>query len=164
MRPVGWTDLADLIALKGDPRSFAAMLGGVCGPVRVAEELAADIAFWAANGFGMWILRSREDDRFVGFAGLHIRSDGRGVALRFALMPNEHGCGFASEAGGSILRFGHERAELSCVLAIAREDNIASRQVLGAIGMVENEMFLRDGIKMVVYESRTDNLENKNLV
>ncbi|MBU6497922.1 MAG: GNAT family N-acetyltransferase [Rhodospirillales bacterium] len=151
MRPVGWEDLADLVALKGDPRVFAVMLGGVRTPVQVAEELAAEIAFWGARGFGMWAVRGAEG--FLGYVGLHERADGRGIALRFAFVAGAQGRGYASEAGGAALRFGHDRGGLARIVAVARASNVASRQVLGAIGMTESAAFDRDGERMLEYHS-----------
>jgi RimJ/RimL family protein N-acetyltransferase len=153
MTPVSWGDLADLVALKGDPRAFAVMLGGVRTPNTVAEELATEIVDWSRLGYGIWAVRAVSDGRFVGIVGLQPRADGRGVGLRVALMPAEQRQGFASEAAGAALRFGHERAGLARIVAVAREDNISSRQVLGAIGMVECGSFLRDGVPLVVFES-----------
>ena len=89
----------------------------------------------------------------MGIAGLQDRADGRGVALRFALRPEEQGNGFAAEAASAALRFGHERCELRRIIAVAREDNIGSRQVLGAIGMIECDRFVRDGVPLIVFES-----------
>ncbi len=43
MTPVGYRDLPDLTALKGDPRAYALMLGGVRSRVQAAEELAQEI-------------------------------------------------------------------------------------------------------------------------
>ncbi len=153
LRPVSWRDLPYLVSLKGDPRAYAPMLGGVRPPLVVAEELADDIATWAQLGYGMFALHARDQHRFVGIAGLQIRADGRGVALRFAVRPEEQGMGFAPEAASAVLRFGHERAGLRRIVAVAREDNFASRTVLGAIGMVEFERFLRDGVEMIMFES-----------
>lgn len=153
LRPVGWADLADLVALKGDPRAYAVMLGGVRGPGQVADELAEDISAWAQRGFGIWSVRTQVDGRFIGMVGLQERADGRGVALRFALMPDEQGQGYASEAAGAALRFGHDRAGLLRIVAAAREDNFASRTVLGAVGMAPCERFERDGVTLVVFES-----------
>jgi RimJ/RimL family protein N-acetyltransferase len=129
------------------------MLGGVRSTPMVAEELAADIAAWAEHGYGIWVLHTREDGRFIGIAGLQDRPDGRGVALRFALLPAEQGVGYASEAAGAVLRFGHDRGDLRRIVAVAREDNFASRTVLGAIGMVPSGTFWRDGVQMVIFES-----------
>lgn len=151
MDPVSWADLPDLRALKADPRVFAVMLGGVRTAARTAEELAQDIAFWGSHGCGIWSVRAA--GAFLGITGFMQRPDGRGVALRFALWPEVHGQGLAREAAGAALRFGHDHAGLSRVVAIARETNIASRTILGGIGMIEAESFLQAGHRMVLYES-----------
>ncbi len=154
LRPVWGGDLADLIALKADPLVFAVMLGGVRTPQRTAEELADDVAFWGRRGVGMWAVRARADDAFLGIAGLLDRPDGRGMSLRFALHAHRRGQGLASEAAAAALRYGHERAGLGRIIAVAREDNVASRILLGAIGMTECDRFDRAGVPMVTYESR----------
>ena len=152
--PVNGADLGDLQALKADPRVFAVMLGGVRSPAQTQAELAADIAFWGARGFGIWAIREVSPARaFLGITGLMDRPDGRGIALRFALWPEAQGQGLAREAAGAALRFGHERAGLRRIIAVARASNIASRTVLGAIGMTERESFMRDGNRMILYES-----------
>ena len=51
-------DLPDLRAIKADPRVFAIMLGGVRSWQQTAEELAADVVAWGANGFGIWTIRA----------------------------------------------------------------------------------------------------------
>lgn len=154
LTPVTWSDLPDLVALKGDPRAYAVMLGGVRSRTAVADELAQEMADWARLGFGMWSIRTVGASRFVGVAGLQERVDGRGVGLRFALVAGETRQGFASEASGAVLRFGHNQADLERIVAVAREDNIASRQVLGAIGMREDSRFVRDGRQMLIFASQ----------
>ncbi len=153
LSPVAWQDLPDLRALKGNPLVYGQMLGGVRNPGQVAAELAQDIVFWAARGFGMWLVRSVPDKTAVGTTGLHDRLDGRGIALRFAFRPEVRGHGLAREAAGAALRFAHYQAGLERVVAVAREANIASRTVLGAIGMRPCGTFDRDGSPMMVFES-----------
>jgi len=153
LRPVGYADLADLVRLKADPLVFAVMLGGVRTPEQTARELAEDISFWGAQGVGMWSVREDATGAFLGLVGLHGRPDGRGVALRFALHAVAQGRGYASEAAGAALRFAHDRTGLERVIAVARASNIGSRQVLGAIGMVQVESYERDGYQVLVYES-----------
>ena len=153
LRPVGYQDLPELVRLKGDPRVFAIMLGGVRTPEQAARELAEDIAFWGRHRVGIWTVRAAEDERFLGIVGMHGRPDGRGVALRFALDAAAQGRGYASEAAGAALRYAHERAGLERVVAVARASNIGSRQVLGAIGMTLCESYMRDGEEVLVYES-----------
>jgi RimJ/RimL family protein N-acetyltransferase len=151
LTPVNGADLPDLVAIKADPRVFAVMLGGVRSVAETHEELAHDIRAWGANGFGIWSLR--EDERFVGITGLETRPDGRGVALRFALWPEAQGRGLAREAAAAALRFGHDDAGLTRIVAVARASNFASRMVLGGIGMTECGSFVQAGWEMVMYES-----------
>ena len=152
MSPVGHWDLPELTRLKGDPRAFAQMLGGVRGPVQVAEELAQEIQAWGRDGYGIWTVRAHRR-RFLGITGLQPRPDGRGVALRFAFFPEARGAGLASEAAGAALRYAHDQAGLTRVVAIARADNFGSRTILGAIGMAEETRFWRNGVEMLVYAS-----------
>jgi RimJ/RimL family protein N-acetyltransferase len=152
MVPVAYRDLPDLTALKGDPQAYALMLGGVRSPTQVAEELAQEIQDWGAHGYGMWAVRALRG-RFLGVTGLMARPDGRGVALRFAFWPEARGVGLAREAAGAALNYAHGTAGLERVVAVAREDNFASRTVLGSIGMAETERFTRDGILLLVYQS-----------
>jgi RimJ/RimL family protein N-acetyltransferase len=156
LTPAGGADLPDLCAIKSDPRVFAIMLGGVRSAVQSAEELAEDVVCWGANGFGMWAIRelgAGDHTTFVGITGLELRPDGRGVALRFALWPEAQGRGLAREAAGAALRFGHAQGRLRRIVAVAREDNFASRMVLGGIGMTEGAAFMQQGYRMVMYES-----------
>jgi RimJ/RimL family protein N-acetyltransferase len=153
MTPVAPADLDELRAIKADPRVFAVMLGGVRGPAETAAELAADIACWGANGWGMWTVRDSGSGEFLGLTGLMQRPDGRGIALRFAFWPDAQGKGLAREAAYAALRFGHDRAGLARIVAVARESNFASRTLLGGIGFRETDGFVRDGHRMVLYES-----------
>ena len=151
LTPVAWADLADLNRLKGDPLVFAQMLGGVRQPGQVLAELAEDTRFWARHGTGMWTVR--ENGAAVGLTGLHERTDGRGVALRFAFTPESRGRGLAREAAGAALRHAHEQAGVPRVIAAAKESNFSSRMVLGAIGMREYDSFERGGDRVVLFES-----------
>jgi RimJ/RimL family protein N-acetyltransferase len=151
LSPVGGSDLPDLRAIKADPSVFAVMLGGVRDHVGTAEDLARDVVAWGRYGFGIWAIR--EAGRFVGITGLEHRADGRGVALRFALWPDAQGRGLAREAAFAALRFGHDRAGLPRIVAVARESNFGSRTVLGGIGMRKADTFEQHGYTMIVYES-----------
>ena len=155
LTPVGGADLPDLRAIKADPRVFAIMLGGVRTATETEEELARDVIAWGANGFGIWAIRERANENFVGITGLERRPDGLGVALRFALWPEAQGRGLAREAAGAALRFGHDQAGLRRIIAVARETNFASRTVLGGIGMTECGSFVQHGYTMLVYCSLT---------
>ena len=57
LTPVGGADLADLRAIKADPRVFAIMLGGVRSPSRRRRNWPTMSSAWGANGFGIWAIR-----------------------------------------------------------------------------------------------------------
>jgi RimJ/RimL family protein N-acetyltransferase len=152
LRPLSAADLPDLIRLREDPLVFGQMLGGVCSPWQVAQDLAEGIAIWARFGAGMFAVH--EGRAFQGITGIHERPDGRGLALRFAVWPEARGRGVAREAASAALRFAHDQAGIGRIVAVARADNFGSRMVLGSIGMAESDAFLRAGHVMLVYESR----------
>jgi RimJ/RimL family protein N-acetyltransferase len=150
--PVGLENLPELVKLKADPRAFSAMLHGVRTPERTREELEDDMVFWQVRGYGTWAVHALADESFLGITGLMERSDGRGVALRFALWPEVRGQGYAREAAAAALAFGH-CAGLARVIAVARETNIPSRAVLTDIGMRECGEYPYQGHRMLVFES-----------
>ncbi len=152
LTPYRAQDLAELSVFKADPRVWATMLGGVRTVTQTAAELAAELSFWASHDVGMWTARDG-DGKLLGVTGLHERPDARGIALRIAFDPAVQGRGLAREAAGAILRDGHDRAGLTRIVAVARETNIASRAVLGSIGMREATEFVQGGHKMLMFES-----------
>ena len=150
LNPVGWSDLNDMIALKGNAGAFGLMLGGVRSRSQASDELVSDIAFWARRRIGIFTIR--EDGCFQGMTGLHDRPDGLGIGLRFAIWPQARGRGIAREAAAAALRFAHDQGEKR-IVAVARESNFASRTILGGIGMSVASQFERAGETMLVYES-----------
>ena len=151
--PPGPEHLEDLVRLKADEGAFGLMLHGTRTPERTREELEDDIEFWRVRGYGTWSVFERATGDFLGIAGLMERPDGRGVALRFALWPECRGRGYAREAAGAALEFGHRTGRLPRIIAVARETNHASRAVLADIGMRECDEFEHQGHRMLVYES-----------
>ena len=149
--------LNDLIRLKADERVFGYILHGVRTPARTAEELEDDMDFWQVRGYGIWSVFLRGTGDFLGVAGLMERSDGRGVALRYALWPECRGHGYAREAVAAALAFGH-RAGVPRIIGVARESNAASRAVMSEIGMTECGEFRNHGHRMVVLESLAPHL------
>ena len=108
--------------------------------------------FWQVRGYGTWSVFLRETGDFLGIVGLMERSDGRGVALRYALWPECRGRGYAREAAAAALAFGH-RAGVPRIIGVARESNLASCGVMSDIGMAECGEFYNRGHRMVVFES-----------
>lgn len=153
LTPVNWPDLEDMVALKGNAGAFARMLGGVRNRTTAEQEMAEDVSFWARRGVGIFAIR--ENGRFVGITGVHERPDGRGLGLRFALFPWAAGRGIAREAAAAALRYVLDCGEKR-IVAVAREDNLASRTVLGSLGLHHTQTFDRNGDTMLLYEITAD--------
>jgi RimJ/RimL family protein N-acetyltransferase len=154
LSPVAWADLPELSAIKADPRVYALMLGGVRSAIEVARDLAEDTAAWGEHGIGIWAVRPLGGGKLQGLTGFQHRPDGRGLGLRFAFWPEAQGRGYAREAAAAALRFAHDTARIPRVVAVARESNIASRTLLGGIGMTQSDRFDRAGETMLEYESK----------
>ena len=152
LAPFSPADLPDLVRFKGNPLTWATMLGGVRTPQQTAEDLAQEIAFWGRHDVGMWTARD-QGGALLGVTGLHERYDSRGIALRVAFDPAVRGHGLAREAAGAVLQDAHNRAGLTRVIAVARDSNIASRTLLGAIGMREKSTFEQGGYLMHLFAS-----------
>lgn len=152
MIPPGKENLPDLARLKADERVFGWMLHGTRTSERTAAELEDDIDFWEVRGYGTWCVFERGTGDFLGICGFMERPDGRGVALRYALWPECRGKGYAREAARAALAFGH-RAGLARIIAVAREENVASRAVLTDVGMTPAGEFRNQGHRMLVFES-----------
>ncbi|HKM63704.1 MAG TPA: GNAT family N-acetyltransferase [Acidisphaera sp.] len=153
LRPPTFDDLLELSALKADARVFAVMLGGVRSAVQARDDLADDIRHWGAHGYGTWVVHLLEGGPMLGLVALRERPDGRGIGLRFAFWPHVHGRGIAAEAAAAALRYGHTKAGLRRIVAVARATNFPSRELIGSIGMRLADTFEREGWEMLLFES-----------
>jgi RimJ/RimL family protein N-acetyltransferase len=106
---------------------------------------------WEANGFGQFAVVRREDDRFLGRAGLLVwdRDGWRQSTLPDALEPEielgwtlarEHwGHGYATEAATAIRDWAFEDLALERLISIVHPDNRASERVAEKLGAVPVE-------------------------
>jgi RimJ/RimL family protein N-acetyltransferase len=136
--PLGPNDVDHVAALNADPRvmeHFPSVLGRGDSDAFV-ERMAAH---WADNGFGMWALRRRSDELFLGFAGL-----GRPrfsapfmpcVEIAWRLGAEHWGHGYASEAAQVALRVGFEMIDLEEIVSFTARSNLRSRRLMERLGM-----------------------------
>lgn len=103
--------------------------------VRIARRYAED---HVRDGYAFWVVEERETGLIVGEAGLH-PFDGRGpeVELGYAFGSDHWGRGFATEAGRAILAEAFGDLALDRVVAVTRDENLASRAVLEKLGFVQ---------------------------
>jgi RimJ/RimL family protein N-acetyltransferase len=109
--------------------------------------LTEDERHWERFGFGPWAVLERESGDYLGRVGLRWTDvgDRAGIEVLWAIDPDRHGEGFASEAAAAALDFAAE-LELDEIFAMILPINTASRRVaekiqMAAAGEVEHAGF-----------------------
>jgi RimJ/RimL family protein N-acetyltransferase len=98
--------------------------------------LGEDASHWRRFGFGPWAVIEQESGDYLGRVGLRWTEydDRAAVEVLWAIDPDRHDEGFASEAAAAALDYGTE-LELDDIVALILPINLASQRVAGKIGM-----------------------------
>jgi ribosomal-protein-alanine N-acetyltransferase len=135
MRPYEVGDLAELHeVLYGDPSAMA-LLGGARDMAGTRASIERSMVQQELGGYSFWPVFERETGLLVGEAGLFpLAPGGPDVALGYAFGRDYWGRGFATEAATSVLAEAFGPMGLERVVAITREANAGSRNVLRKLG------------------------------
>jgi len=134
-------DLDDSVALWSDPEVTRHISGKPSTREEVWSRLLRYIGHWAVTGYGLWHIRERATDRFVGEAGL--ADFKRDMAFSFdgapeagwVLAPWSYGRGLATEAMTAVLAW--SAAEHPRTVCIISPGNLASLRVAAKLGYRE---------------------------
>jgi RimJ/RimL family protein N-acetyltransferase len=135
----GWRDdqLDDLVRLHGDP--LVARYLDADGQPWSREKARARLAIWGDNfakhRMGKLRLMRKSDGMFIGRAGFGLFGDQGEPEIGYALLPEFHGQGYATEAAGGLRDWIFRETEWDYFLGFADVRNTASLAVLGRIGM-----------------------------
>ena len=151
-------DLDDSLSLWGDPEVVRHIGGKPLGREEVWARVLRYIGHWAVVGYGMWHVRERATDRFVGEVGLiDARRD---IAVSFdgapesgwAFTPWSHGHGYATEAMAAVLAWSagaHRRT-----VCMIDPGNAASLRVAAKLGYREMARADYKASEVIVLERR----------
>lgn len=89
------------------------------------------------NGFGLYLVETREGGESAGMCGLIRRDSLPHADIGFAFLPRFWGKGFANEAAAAVIAYGKESLGLDPILAIVNPDNERSIALLRKIGLVD---------------------------
>ena len=128
--------LPDLRVLHRD-REVMAELGGVRSDAETSRYLERNLSHWETHGFGVWMLRPRDGQSWIGRVVLRWLSAGSidDVEIGFAFLPAYWGRGLATEAGEFCLGLAQAELALGTLVGITTPGNLASRRVLGKLGL-----------------------------
>jgi len=146
-RPVTAEDLPWLRRIHGDARA-AATLTADGGLVPFARSQAVLQAFLTGDHPGLWLFFRRQDQDFVGYAGLRfiVLEGARALELLYAASPDYWRQGYTSEAAASILPQAPQPP-----IAFTLPHNLGSRGVMARLGMVWERDFIHAGLPHVLY-------------
>jgi RimJ/RimL family protein N-acetyltransferase len=135
LRPYEPGDLADLHkVLYSDPDAMA-LLGGARELVATRAALERSIRQQRNDGYSFWPVIERASGKLVGEAGLFpLAPGGPDISLGYAFGADHWGQGYATEAASAVLAEAFGPLGLRRVVAITREANKGSRNVLRKLG------------------------------
>src|SRR4051794_23895785 len=93
------------------------------------------VASYAANGFGLYLVRLTESGTPMGMCGLLKRETLEDVDVGFAFLPAFWGNGYARESARAVMQHARDDFGLTRLAAIVSPDNTASIAVLEALGL-----------------------------
>lgn len=115
MRPHRLEDFGDSLALWSSPLTTRFVGGVVPAEDEVWNRLMRYAGFWSLLGYGFWVVRERNGERFVGEVGFGDGRRGLGAAfsgvpeMGWAIAPEMQGRGLAGEAAAAALAWADER-------------------------------------------------------
>ncbi len=134
LRPFRAEDLDYLYQLHSNPEVAKTTIDGVQSLEVVKKHLENFIAHQEKFGYSQWIAFERESAKFVGRAGLTTRSlnveTGEKTEIRFALLPEFWGLGYASELTSGLIKFAFDELKMQNIIAANSPDNEKSHHVL----------------------------------
>lgn len=86
-------------------------------------------------GYGRWAAVYKPENKIIGFAGLKYLPEVGETDIGYRFLPAYWGQGIATEAAGSIIKYGFEVLALNKIIGIAMPENIGSCKVLEKIGL-----------------------------
>ncbi|RVT85810.1 N-acetyltransferase [Rhodobacteraceae bacterium CCMM004] len=118
----------------------------------VAAIHARDMAHWRDHGHGMFLIRLREADRFVGGAGIIYPEGWSCHELTWFLRPDARGAGVATEASLAVIAWACRDLGWAAVETLMRDENVAAHRLAQRLGgRVDRRETFPDGVARDVY-------------
>jgi RimJ/RimL family protein N-acetyltransferase len=136
LRPLAHEDLEAIHRIWTDPEVRRYLWDGERIPKEKTEAvLAGSSESFESRGFGIWAVVHEESEELVGFCGFRFLDATPEIELVYGISAPYWGTGLATEAARAAIRYGFEEVGFDRILGIADTENVASRHVLGKIGM-----------------------------
>jgi RimJ/RimL family protein N-acetyltransferase len=146
------SDLDEVYKIVSDPQVMK-YLGLEAGSLMTKDEVRVTIEkmveFWAAHGFGRWVVVNKTDGQLIGLCGFRLLD--RTPELFYLFARASWGQGLATEAAQASLRYGFEQLGFQRIVAATRHANAASLRVMTKIGMRYEKEITHSGVYAICY-------------
>lgn len=162
LRPHSVSDFQGCIPLWNDPIVTRFIGGRSYTPEEVWQRIQRYAGSWVLLGHGFWAIEEKATGKLIGEIGImDAKRDidppfGEDRELGWALLPEAHGKGYASEALGTVLDW--ERRELGALYLVALIDpeNVPSIRLAHRFGFVERARTVYRGVPSIQFEKRRE--------
>ncbi len=163
--PITANDFGFMAEFLSDPMltRYLPKGGPYTGP-EIEEYVAARLDHWETHGFGTFMLRTKSSDGVVGYAGLEHARGTAFVDIRYGIVKEHWGNGFALEAAGAAADYGFTVLGLTTLYGAAVPENDASLAVLRKIGMAPDAAFDCYGDVVIPFSITMDQFRDKPLL
>lgn len=145
IRPFVLDDLDALHAIYGDREVMRWVDGDYSSVDATRAALETHIAMHALDGFAFWAVETRATGDLVGEVGFGRL--GHEIEMGWTFARSAWGKGYATEAGLAALR----HAPREHVIAVIREENVASQRVATKLGFERSEKRAVRGTRQLIY-------------
>jgi ribosomal-protein-alanine N-acetyltransferase len=134
LRPYAETDFNAFAKMHSDPVLKANTHAKPMNRLQVRDLFEGYTRAYGNDGFGMWNIRRRDNDGYVGECGLWYRTELEGYSLRYNIQKNHWNQGFSIESVRATLSNAFDDHGLERIHAIAMHHNSRSIRVLERMG------------------------------
>ncbi len=134
LQPYTETDFKAFAKMHSDPVLKANTHAKPMNRLQARDLFEGYIDAFTKDGFGMWNVRRRDDDQYVGECGLWYRTELEGYSLRYIVKKDQWNQGYSLEAVRAVLANAFTQHSLESIHAIAMHHNNRSIRVLERAG------------------------------
>ncbi|MBD1998855.1 GNAT family N-acetyltransferase [Leptolyngbya sp. FACHB-541] len=119
---------------------------------QVEEMLSESQKLFNEKNFGLWLIRTRDNEEIIGMTGLWYFFEEEQPQLVYALLPQATKKGYATEAAARILECCFDELGYQYLVASCDRPNLESRRVAERIGMKEVEERIVNGNPLTFFK------------
>jgi RimJ/RimL family protein N-acetyltransferase len=160
LRPHTAADFEACLPMWNDPIVTRFIGGRPYTGEEVWQRIQRYAGSWVLLGHGFWVIEDRATGRLIGEIGImdaHRDIDppfGEDRELGWALLPDAHGKGFASEGLQTVLDWERQVFNAPCLVALIDPDNAPSIKLAHKFGFSERARTVYKNVPTIQFERR----------